>query len=413
MKVILLCFLFTIIPKAHAFDWGLHRSVTSRALSPLGFSIRSIDQVADANIYIDRIEGNSPPTHVDSESFEAASALMRSRLKLTAISIIKGDMKAARTTFGYITHTVQDFYAHTNYVEFMPGQPIDLLHLTKPRGDVTCSKNSMLNGLTSGYYPDSSTPAKKCSHSILNKDSGAETAAGAKALKYAVSATTQMYGVLEQLVLSLSSDQQKAYKNLASFRDDDNHSIQQFVLEKSDVVALTAYNETFKVTPYVGITQFSSDQLDFESTYTIGVKIETRVNERVTTGFGITQSSMKIKENAVSEFDYSGYGVNLFSNLYLISDSRFRPYLGAGLGYLKSSLTNANNNSGTSTLNGEIRGGIDLMYTRKIGLNLEASYVKAISSSTYHLGQYPVDKLAHALENSGHTILSIGMIISF
>lgn len=419
MKAILLFLIFTTLPKAFAFDWGLHRSITARSLSPLGFSISAIDQVADANITIDRDEGSNPATHADSEAFEAASALMRSRLRMTAISVINGDMKTARATFGYITHTVQDFYAHTNYVEYMPGAPIDLLHLTNPPSDVTCSKNSMKNGLTSGYYPDSSTPAKKCSHSTLNKDSGNVTANGAKAVSYAESATAQMYGMLEQEVISMSADQQKAVILLSRFKGEDRSIHQQSIFENHDDVAFTSYNETFKVTPFIGMTQYSSPELDFESMYTAGLRIEARINERLVTGLGLTHSSMTIKADAVSVFDYSSYGADLYSKFYLLSESRFQPYVGAGVGYLKSVLQLNDSSSNTSTLNGEVMGGVDLMFTRAIGFNFEAKYVKPVSSSTNTLtysqtyAQYAVDKLAHEIDNSGHLILALGMIVSF
>jgi outer membrane protein W len=424
MKKLLLFLLFTTISKAFAFDWSLHRSVTARALSPMGFSINAIDQISDANIYIDRQEGSNPATHADSEAFEAASALMRSRLRMTAISVINGDMKTARATFGYITHTVQDFYAHTNYVEYMPGAPIDLLHLTNPPSGVTCSKSKVFNGLTSGYYPDSSTPPKKCSHSILNKDSGNVTANGAKAVSYAESATAKMYGMLEQEVISMSADQQKAVILLARFKGEGQSDHQQYNFENHDEVALISYNETFKVTPFAGMTQYSSDEFDFESSYTAGLKIELRINERIVIGGGFTHSSMTLKEEAVSAFDYSSYGADLFSKFYLILESRFQPYVGAGVGYLNSDLKHTgmqvnDNSSATNTLNGEVMGGIDLMFTRKIGFNFEAKYLKAVSSSTYTqaypqtFGQYAVDKLAREIDKSGHLILTAGMIVSF
>jgi outer membrane protein W len=421
MKKLLLFLLFTTISKAFAFDWSLHRSVTARALSPIGFSINAIDQISDANIYIDRQEASNTATHADSEAFEAASALMRSRLKIAATAIINGDTKTARANFGYITHTVQDFYAHTNYVEYMPGKPIDLLHLTNPARDITCSSKNMMNGLTSGYYPDSTTPARKCSHTTLNKDSGDATLAGAKALRYAEKATAEMYGVLEQQVISMTANQESAGILLARFRGEDR----QYIFTNNDVVAYTGYNETFKITPFVGMTQYSSNQFDYESTYTTGLKVEARINEKFVTGLGLTVSSMTIKEEAISEFDYSSYGVDLYTKIYLLSELRFQPYLGAGVGYLKSNLKHTSymqvndNDSDMNTLNGEVMGGIDLMFTRGIGFNFEAKYVRPFSTSSYSpnysqtYSQYSTEKLAHEIGNSGHLVFATGMIVSF
>lgn len=53
------------------------------------------------------------PTHVDGETFEAASELMPNRLRKAAEFLIAGDLVKARDTFGYVTHTVQDFFSHS------------------------------------------------------------------------------------------------------------------------------------------------------------------------------------------------------------------------------------------------------------------------------------------------------------
>lgn len=394
MKLILF-FLFSTSPNIYAFDWSYHRSITTHALSPLGFSTTAIDQIADANISIDVEKGSNHAYHVDSESFEAASALMRSHLYATAISVMKGDVKSARASFGYLTHTVQDFYAHTNYVELMPGKPIDLFRLNNPKNSVTCSRTNLTNGLTSGYYPDSSTPAKKCSHFILNKDSGSS----APAIRYAESATAQVYDMLEQEVLSTSSDQQKNAIFLRRFRGEDRSA----PYDKFDDVANTAYNQTFKVIPFAGVTQYSSNEVELESEYTAGVRIESRLNERVVTGIGFTYSAMTI-----SELEYSSYGVDIYTKFYLISESRFQPYVGAGVGYLKSGL----NENDSKTLYAEAIGGMDLMYTRSFGANLELKYSKAMTSSSY-FGKSVVDDLSQKIENAGHLILTVGLIISY
>ena len=415
MKTLLLILIFTTLPKAFAFDWSLHRSATARALSPIGFSITAIDQISDANIAIDRQEANRPATHADNESFEATSALMRSRLKIAATEILRRDMKTARANFGYITHTVQDFYAHTNYVEYMPGKPIDLLNLTNPGRNVLCSKNNKTSALTSGYFPDSSTPAGKCSHTTLSKDSGDDTIIGAKALRYAEIATAEMYGILEQEVLSMTADKEKAHLLLSNFRGEDAH----YIFGNNDVVSYTAYNETFKILPFVGMTQLNSDQFNFESTFTTGLKVETRINESFVTGLGFTLSSMTIDVQPNSELIYSSYGVDLYTKIYLFSKLRIQPYIGAGIGYLNSSLKQNEINSNMNSLNGELMAGSDLMFTRSMGFNLEVKYVKPFSTSSYSpiyeqtYNQYASDKLAHDIGNSTHLIFSTGVIVSF
>ncbi len=431
MKVILLFLLFMPIPKVFAFDWNLHRSITMRALLPLGFSIDALDQIADANNYIDTHESSNHATHVDSESFEAASALMRLRLRKTANYVNNGDMKGARETFGYLTHTLQDFYSHTNYVEFMPGKPIDLLHLTNPKSNVTCSKGGMSNGLTSGHYPDSTTPPHKCSHATLNKDSGDITAEGAKAVNYAEKATAKMYEMLEKEVLSLSIDKQKSLFFLSLFRGGEESDHQQHYIDNYDDVAYMSFDETFKITPFIGMTHFKSTEFDFESSFSTGLKVEEKINERIATGIGLTQSSTIINKGAASEFNYSIYEVDIYGKYYLISELRFQPYVGAGIGYLKSTLKHTRPfdlqindvESDKSTLNAVMICGVDLKLSRRIGANYEVKYVKAVSSSLYSeaypqayqqtLFQYTPDKLAYEIENSSHLIFTMGITVSF
>jgi hypothetical protein len=77
------------------------------------------------------------------------------------------------------------------------------------------------------------------------------------------------------------------------------------------------------------------------------------------------------------------------------------------------------NDSDMNTLNGEVMGGIDLMFTRGIGFNFEAKYVRPFSTSSYSpnysqtYSQYSTEKLAHEIGNSGHLVFATGMIVSF
>lgn len=399
------------LPKAYAFEWRLHRSITGHALAQIGFSNSAIDDVADGNIYIDRQEGSTPASHADSEAFEATSTLLRSRLKIAAKAIQNNDMKNARATFGYITHTVQDFYAHTNYVEIMPGKSIDLLNLTNPTRDIICTKK---NGLTSGYYPDSTTPPKKCSHSKMNMDSGNETPNGAKAVVYAEKATVQMYELLEKEVLSISVDHQHATLLMNRFKGEKFNTLKQSIFNNQDDVDFTAYNETFKISPFLGLTQMSSENFELESSFTSGVKFESRSNERFITGLGFTYSSLALKEYGIQTYDYESYGLDLYGKLYLITDSRLQPYAGIGLGYFANTLKHKTMlEKNTNTINGEVLGGVDLMFTRKIGLNIEFKYIKPLFDSSNSFTELAADKLAHDLNNSNNLLLSFGMIFSF
>lgn len=412
MKVLLLLLILATATKVNAFEWSLHRSLTARALAPLGFSGSAIDEIADANVSIDRHESNNPASHADNEAFEATSALLKSRLQITATAILNGDVNKARSTFGYIAHAVQDFYAHTNYVESMPGTPVDLLNLTNPLKTVTCSKSQRTNGLTSGYYPDASTPRGKCSHSTLNKDS-ADTSAGAMAAEYGKNATAQMFAILVNEVMSKTNDQYQAVKLISSFKGEDRVPN----LKNYDEVANVSFNETLRLTTLVGLAHLSADDVNSDPAFSAGKRVEARINETFLTGLGLTYRSHTVN----SSYDFTRYGLDLFSKLYLLPESRFQPYIGAGLEYFKNTFEHEDSTQvqskriASNSFNGEILGGMDLMFTRKYGVNLEIKYSRPLikSSEYYNFAENLNDRLSNKLADSSTILMSLGLIISF
>jgi hypothetical protein len=219
----------------HAFAFGgeLHIKLTEDALLPHGFSPEVANRIGLANDHIDHKEALHAPTHVDSETFEEASALMKRRLREAAEHLIAGDLTKARDTFGYVTHTVQDFFSHSNYVEVMPGEPIDLLNLKNPSPDLKCSKQNKKEGLTTGYFPDSTTPPGKCSHGELNKDGGLIYLPHYQAANYAKKETSKMYKRFEEVVYALTNNQEIGKALLHKFKDGD-HAADQYNTFKNE-----------------------------------------------------------------------------------------------------------------------------------------------------------------------------------
>lgn len=222
MKVLTLFILVLINSKAFAFGGDLHIKLTIEALEPYGFSPEVAKQIGIANDHVDKVEMLNNAAHADSESFEAASALMRQRLRKAAEYLLLEDLKNARDTFGYITHTVQDFFSHSNYVEFMAGEPIDLLNLKNPSPDIKCAKDDRRNGLTSGYFPNENTPPGKCSHEDLNKDGGAIYIPHYRAANFARKKTSEMYERFEQEVQNLTGNSERTKMLLHKFKDGDH-----------------------------------------------------------------------------------------------------------------------------------------------------------------------------------------------
>jgi hypothetical protein len=89
-------------------------------LNALGgrFSPRAIAAVINANIYQDRIAGQlgHDEFHFDNNAFEKSYAYIEEQRALTVSSLNKNDARSAWAAFGRMTHTLQDFYAHSNYI---------------------------------------------------------------------------------------------------------------------------------------------------------------------------------------------------------------------------------------------------------------------------------------------------------
>lgn len=193
-RVITLCILAQtlLLRPALAFkpnDEG-HLGITSEALlatqrvvggETLKFSERAVKQIRDANKDTDCLscQGNAE-FHFDDESFAAATARL-SALKadvIAKISTSAPDGASARASLGGALHTLQDFYAHSNWVE-LGNSGIDTRLGRSTYGGLPLSVAScptdagMLGGvglssLTSGWFkiPLCVPPAGKCRHGI-------------------------------------------------------------------------------------------------------------------------------------------------------------------------------------------------------------------------------------------------------
>ncbi|KAK6524679.1 hypothetical protein TWF281_011580 [Arthrobotrys megalospora] len=152
----------------------------------------AVDEIAEANALVDDDQKNGE-LHFDGESFRPAQERLIN-LANQAISFSNaGDYIAARKSVGMALHTLQDFYAHSNWLESLIkkgaphriypglGRPDTMIYplgrttdtckpCTKPswfRCD-DCSSNIDTVDLTSGYYAGEPAFVKpsneKCSH---------------------------------------------------------------------------------------------------------------------------------------------------------------------------------------------------------------------------------------------------------
>lgn len=153
----------------------------------------AIVQISLNNIAVDRKQF-SDAHHFDNEAFSAGRDLIIQGLATVKVNLKEGNYIAARKNLGTVTHTLQDFYSHSNYVELGYAGPYsDLIKSDIPLNKIADSKTATCKScvndnctdnilpeilknkiLTSGYFSPifSDKPTGKCSHgSFLDRTS--------------------------------------------------------------------------------------------------------------------------------------------------------------------------------------------------------------------------------------------------
>src|SRR5207237_577095 len=125
------------------------------------------------------------PAHFDSETFSKGSARLRTTWGLIFQHLWKGERENTLLLMGSALHSIQDFFAHSNFIEL------------KGEGGAI--------GLTSGYWPDNAKVAGKCHHVDLNKDDPSR-AGHSKAIGRAVRESKAFIGRVEAEIKRVNPD---------------------------------------------------------------------------------------------------------------------------------------------------------------------------------------------------------------
>ena len=82
------------------------------------FSSNAFEKIIAANLYQDRLLGQigHDEYHFDGGAFDKSYQYVEEQRTLTISSLRAGDTASAWSAFGRLTHAVQDFYSHSNYV---------------------------------------------------------------------------------------------------------------------------------------------------------------------------------------------------------------------------------------------------------------------------------------------------------
>ncbi len=94
-----------------------HRIITTQAVGEF-FSPPALETIIVANLGLDALQGQigHDEYHFDANAFAKSRAFIEQNRALIRPALERGDAVAARQAFGRLTHTAQDFYAHSNYI---------------------------------------------------------------------------------------------------------------------------------------------------------------------------------------------------------------------------------------------------------------------------------------------------------
>lgn len=96
----------------------IHAEITRQALRD-SFSDRALEKIIAANLNQDRLAAQigHDEYHFDNNAFETSYAYIEEQRSLVIATLRSEDILSAWAAFGRLTHTAQDFYAHSNYID--------------------------------------------------------------------------------------------------------------------------------------------------------------------------------------------------------------------------------------------------------------------------------------------------------
>jgi hypothetical protein len=203
-----------------------HLEICKRALTNQ-FSTRALDIIIEANIGQDKIryQFKHPHFHFDSNAFEASFNYMEEQRRIIlAINNSFDKLLASWQAFGRLTHVVQDFYAHSNYIQLWLNT---FSHQEKPTPqqvvamDMKILQNPELHSgniyfldwlaFIPGFYAIAYYLTPKDSHTHMNLDHPNRGMKFSYAIEAAVNRTVYEYN---QIAALLGSDRLNLFKDI-------------------------------------------------------------------------------------------------------------------------------------------------------------------------------------------------------
>ena len=169
------------------------------------FSPRALKIIIKANLHQDRPRGQigHDEYHFDNNAFDKSYAYLEEQRTLIVSSLLANDVLSAWSAFGRLTHTAQDFYAHSNYIPLWlskqpangtlpapseaPAMDPDLLHSGKLRSGKVYPLEVLT--LIPGFRPLVLSVLPRDAHGWMNLDSPARGSSFQYAFQAAVKRT--------------------------------------------------------------------------------------------------------------------------------------------------------------------------------------------------------------------------------
>lgn len=233
--------------------------------------------------------------------------------------------------------------------------------------------------------------------------------------------------------------------------------VQPTIIERVVEVSAPVKTEEEKlarITPVFGLATFKGTSIDFESKTNAGVNADYIFMPQLAMGVSLLYTSMEITDTANSYADTTNLGYSygtLFPNgreisfsrvlleanarYFLTLESKLKPYIGAGVGYNRTSLKYegsaygynyngiAYGSEGVSTnfVTGNVRFGAEIDVTNSVGLALDLGYTRALTSgfgtknevSSVNEDQRRLEKVSKSIEDAHNVSINAGVVLKF
>ena len=226
------------------------------------------------------------------------------------------------------------------------------------------------------------------------------------------------------------------------------------VVSTAEVAPLsgTGAFEQIKLLPYAGGTTYSGEKEELDAEVAAGLRLESNINSRLSIGIGLNYAQFNTNDFANGEFgnygggyyntygaqgreiQYKSMGLDLYGKFFITQGERFRPYIGAGLGYQKANMKYSKNESynpygaqfggeefDSSHATGTVMAGTEIMVSRGFGINLELAYSTGIGELGSEDGKNPfnspdqrrLQELGQEIINANALSIFAGAVIIF